>query len=184
MAIALDTTSTGTNTSGSPLTWSHTCTGRDLALIVAACNGAATATITAASYGGYPMTQITSGVTSTNDKITLWFLLSPPTGSNTVSVTFGGTAPNCNGAAISYTGVRQVLQPDASNSATAQLSANPSISVTTVKDNCWVVGIVGNTNSPTADLTSRSSFVYGNAGTIFASLQDTGSVKSLKEHKQ
>lgn len=177
--IAFDATSSGVNTASSPLTWTHTCTGRDGALVVSACNGAASPTLTSVSYGGFPMTQITAGVVSSGDIITLWILLSPPTGANTVSVAFAGTGPNCNGGATSYTGVRQVLQPDASNSISAQLSTNPTISVTTVKDNCWVVGVAGVANgTPTAALTSRAAFAYGGSGTLHANIEDTNAVKS------
>ena len=113
MAIALNVASAGTNTTTSPLTWSHTCTGSNLVLIVAVGCRAIGASISTPTYNGVSMTLLGSQRTMTASVVALYYLLNPAAGSNTISVAFGGTSANCNGGAVSWTGVKQTAQPDA-----------------------------------------------------------------------
>ena len=179
MAIALDAVSNGTATTTSPLTWSHTCTGSDLILVVGVnIYSAGTPNCSGVTYNGVSLTLIGSKRTYFSElgQISLWYLLNPVTGANTVSVSFTGTVANCDAGAVSYTGVAQSGQPDAVAGATTQTSANPSVTVTTVADNCWVVGLLGNTSGPsTANLTERYT---PNASGFEGSYQDTNAPKT------
>jgi hypothetical protein len=103
----------------------------------------------------------------------LYYLLNPATGSHTISIGFGGTSPTCNAGAVSWTGVAQSGQPDAVAGNTGS-SLNPSVTVTTSADNCWVVGVLIDSGSPTAGLTNRYT---GAVNTQYISFQDTNGVK-------
>lgn len=101
--LAIDSTEPGGtghggNNPSSPVTWNFTNNAGNL-LIVSVAVGAASGTgtqntqVNSVSYGGFAMTQVaavkydTDG-TFTHDETSMWYLVSPPTGSNTVSVSF------------------------------------------------------------------------------------------------
>jgi len=144
-SIGLDATSnSGVKSSISSYSWSHTCTGDNRLLVVGDGNYGiyvpATASVT---YNAVDLTPIGN---KKEDwvRISLFYLIAPATGSNTVAVTLSGTVDNALGGAISYTGADQSNQPDASNSASggAGSSLTATVDVTTQVDNCWVVSIV------------------------------------------
>lgn len=153
MAIAADATgSANLNvTSQTTLSWSHTCTGSNLILIVGM-NSATGVSATGITYNSVALTRI-SAVTNSN-RSELWYLLAPATGAHTVSATYG-TSDVLAGISVSYTGAQQSGVPDA---VTTQTAAVTSISkaLTTVADNCWVIDTVG-TGSDSGVLTKGAS---------------------------
>lgn len=131
MAIAFDN-----STASSSASYSHTCTGSNLILWVHV--GSFTATTSSVTYNGVSMTKAVDSGLQDGAYNTLWYLINPATGSNTVAITVSGGSL-WGSEAASYTGAKQSGQPDATNSA-YQTSAPLAVSVTTVADNCWVVG--------------------------------------------
>ena len=114
MAIAQDATSDAALTT-SPVTGSHTCTGSDRVLFVGAKGAAGYAT--SATYNGSSMTRINdvqSGVGEYN--LSLFYIIAPSTGSNTVSVSVASGSVGFTGS--SYTGADQTTQPDVSGTKT------------------------------------------------------------------
>lgn len=109
MAVAFDAvgpSSSGTGSATSPLTWTHVCGATATEIVVGATifNGS-TNVITAVTYGGQSLTLV-GFIPSDNDSaggIALYHLTNPPTGSNTVSVSFTGGG-NTNAGSISFTG--------------------------------------------------------------------------------
>jgi hypothetical protein len=115
MAVAFDAVgpgATGTISATSPLTWSHTCTGTNGALLVGVSfgqaggsSGADTNTVT---YNGVAMTRL--GAVSSNNQtdgyVELYGLIAPATGANTVSVshTTAGTVHHIVAGSVSFTG--------------------------------------------------------------------------------
>jgi hypothetical protein len=179
MAIAYDAASTGTATTTSPLTWSHTCTGSDRILFVGVnVYVFSSPECTGVTYNGVAMTLVGSRRETTFgiNEVSLWYLINPASGSNTVSVSFtGGTGVTCIAGAVSYTGVDQTSQPDAVSGGTGSMST-PTRTVTTVADKCWVIGVLGTwANDPTPDLTERCTGAIS-SGTF--SLQDTNGPKT------
>ena len=129
-----------TGTTGS---WSHTCTGSNLILVVGVTHWHSdnTAAVSGITYNSVSLTQIRTDANSGDDskKTDLWFLIAPATGSNTVAVTMNKTIGNKWGAlAVSLTGVDQSTPNDADNGASGD-STTISVSVTTVADNAWVI---------------------------------------------
>ncbi|HEY9413617.1 MAG TPA: hypothetical protein VIQ30_02555 [Pseudonocardia sp.] len=98
-----------TQSSGTSLTWSHTCTGTNLLLVVGVAIGAGTDSMTTSvTYNGVAMTsaiKVHAG-NSTSGYIQFFYLLNPATGAHTVAVTLTAAATISAGS-VSYTGVDQ-----------------------------------------------------------------------------
>lgn len=111
--------------------------------------------VTAVSYGGQALTRAVErnfddgGVAAC---ASIWYLVNPPTGSNTVSVSFAGSTTDLNVGAISLYNVAQTA-PEAT--ASNQATGNPTsitTNITTLTNNAWVVDAAhsGNTGTFTA----------------------------------
>jgi len=159
MAIALDATAVG-NAASPTVTWAHTCTGSNLILFVGI--GTDTGggdTVTGVTYNAIAMTQIDKQLYSgSTGYVYLYYLLNPATGSNNVVVSISSGVGRCD--SVSYTGVKQSAQPDASGKNTAAAVTSLTTSVTTVADNCWMISMAqADSAVPTAStgVTSRAS---------------------------
>ena len=149
-AIAHDADSnSGTGLSGSSttFTWSHTCTGSNMALVVGFYinwGNVSHRTITGITYNSVSLTPVQT-IDYTTDTAYLWlgYLKSPATGSNTIQVTISGTlgaANNAGGFATSFTGVDQSSPVDSTGAQFSQGSATSiSVNVTTANANAWIV---------------------------------------------
>jgi len=100
--IEYDNATYGGATAGSTtLSWDHTCSGSNRILLVAAMTDSSYK-VKSITYGENDLTKITEcGYTS------WWYLINPPTGSNTITVTYAGTSYGRIGMAVSYKGVNQ-----------------------------------------------------------------------------
>lgn len=148
MAIALDATS-GSSGSGTTLTFSHTCTGSNLILIVGVMNYDPAA-ITGVTYNGVAMTKIFASdvVSPSYNSMNQFYLVNPATGSNNIVVTVPGATP-IRATGASYTGVAQTSPIDGFGSAIAG-SLTPgaeSANVTVTASNCWVNAMSTNDNN-------------------------------------
>lgn len=101
MAIAVDSTSTGTNTAGTTVTVAHTCSGSDRVLIVVASaqDGVSTPS---ATYNGVSMTLVTS-INGSQMSSFMFALVAPATGANNIVVT-KGSGDEYGVMAVSFTG--------------------------------------------------------------------------------
>lgn len=91
-----------------------------------------------AFYGGVQMTLIAKGVQGGGERYAyLYYLLNPPTGANNFAVHSSGVGLDFNhGMAASYTGVYQGALDNSTTHSQGSGTSN-TISLTTVKDNCW-----------------------------------------------
>jgi hypothetical protein len=114
MAVAFDAvgpSSAGTNSVGSPLTWTHTASGSNRAVIVGISqnNNVYVAGEVTVTYGGTAMTFL--GERPTDDQPSgaaqLFGLVNPPTGAQTVSAQHSTGTYGFIGGSISFTGVDQ-----------------------------------------------------------------------------
>lgn len=162
--IALDTSTDG-GTGTTSLTFSHTCTGSNLILFVAA-DGNQTAggnVLTGITYNGVAMTQVTgSPIAKAGRWFYLFYLVGPATGAHNVVISNPGSDYTA-GSAVSYTGALQSGQPDATNTSQANGVTHNTVTVTTIKDNCWVVAASRGTANPVADSGTTIRVVMGNA---------------------
>lgn len=189
MAIALDTSAVSTDQTASPLTWTHTCTGSNLVLVVGVSltSQVSQPSATAVTYAGVAMTQVGSsnqrGAATSFIETSMWVLFAPPQGANTVSVTASlGTTPHLGGASVSYTGARQKGGADANSSATGTATGDQTLTVATVVDNCWIAAFGMNTaaSGPTiaADQTSRQTLTFASTIPALFRLEDTNAAKT------
>lgn len=175
--IAIDTTtSKDWVSSGLTHTWSHTCTGTNLVLIVCGF-GASGRTVTAATYNGIDM----NSMTKTNilgyggHYASMVALLSPSTGANNIVITFNSSG-NGSFVAGSYTGARQSSFPDcalATNAGHAINSTTITNTITTATANCWSIANICEYEAPSTtvtNVTKRDDASYG------ANLFDTNGV--------
>lgn len=156
MAVAFDAVS---NSGYSPASWSHTCSGNQRLLLVCVTGSSRPTGIT---YNGVALTKLASsaGNGTTGKTMELWYLIAPATGSNTIAVS--GSPTDYIGIAQSYTGVKQSGFPDAEHFVYDSSGAKTTHSgtVTTVANNCWLVGWAhtnGGNTSAGANTTQRSA---------------------------
>jgi len=162
MAIAFDLGTGILPTNGSTtITQAHTCTGSDLILVVQFSDNNASDIVTGITYNGVSMTrsQFYTTVGRTGRMYT-YYLINPATGSNNVVVS---TNIGVSGSVLcinSFTGAKQSGQPDAVGTNRTSGSTSSNVAVTTVADNCWLVGMswddFGNSSASTAT-TRRAS---------------------------
>ena len=200
MAIAFDAFSNGVNfTESSPLTWSHTCTGSDLLLIVGTIGGDAADTVSGVTYNSVAMTKIAVKLVPENRYLTLWYLLDPDTGSNTVSVT--SSPAGAAGRSTSYTGVSAIdlnTTNDVGGDTTLTTTLNPVVTNgwTILTAKATVATLAAGTGSTVRTVVTEQfalfdsnaavsgsvsmtvTFGSGNAGTVMASFSPTAAAVS------
>lgn len=182
MALAFDAVSSAEDSNVSSLSWSHTCTGSDLALNVGGVARDATAgdaVISGITYNGVALTNI--DVAGTTRRSEMWELKNPATGSNTVTITYTGTCERVGGSAISHTGADQSTQPDASNTNTGN-DDTPTVDVTTIADDTIVVDCVFFNNvgaSVGADQTQRTNLTIDVDRSILMSTEPKATAGSV-----
>ena len=99
------------------------------------------------TYGAQSLTKIVQTVTSnsTYECSSLWYLLAPTVGTNTITVTYQTAMATMSAGAVGLYNVKQAA-PDASNSSFSTSGAT-STSVTTQSANSWVVDVFGSTQA-------------------------------------
>lgn len=159
MAIAYDNSSKAFAGNGSGYTnWTHTCTGTNLILLVGIMEGHNTLGVTGITYNGVALTKISNFSQGSSDTVSLWYLINPTTGTNTIAVTGTNTSSSIYNSAISYTGVKQSGQPDSFNSGST--TGTPLvISTTTIANNTWVVGMWGASDGGSGGITAGTNVV-------------------------
>lgn len=161
MAIALDSAlGTTTRTTGTSKTQAfNNVAGTYLVAGVTVSN--ISDAITSVTYAGASMTRMVAA-SNTGNSAVLYALASPATGSNNIVITLSASRDIDMGAA-SYTGTSLTGQPDATTTATVSSGTSITETLTTLADNCWVVGTCGNQRGMTASTgcTLRSGVVGG-----------------------
>lgn len=141
---------------------SHTVSGTSRIIFLGICfSGGGTPQATP-TYAGVNMTLIGSQAVGGNN-LYLYYLLSPTLGTNNLEVNGIGQG-NFGMHGISYTGVKQSGQPDATTSSANGFNSNSySLTTTTVADNCWItmlaMGASGSNNAMNAgtNFTTRAT---------------------------
>ena len=149
-AITFDAASSAKVSSSSSLSWSHTCSGSERLLVVGTNSGDLSPgdrPVSSITYNSVNLTKVRSD-DSGNGRSEIWYLVNPASGVNTIQVNYAGTNVNVQAGAVSLNGVDQSSPLDAHNGATGS-SSSPSVSVTTIADNAWVLDALLVDNSPT-----------------------------------
>lgn len=173
MAIAFDSTTGVAIGATNPQVWSHTCTGSNRILFVAVYKGVS-GTISGVTYNGVAMTKIIP-LTVVLQEVSLWYLIAPTTGSNTVSVTGSGTA-QIGGCSSSYTGVNQYGQPDDFTTHIVSVTPTNTTLLTSDEDSCWfVIGAFDNFSGLSA---GTGSTLRTNISSSTLGIYDSNSAKT------
>ncbi len=110
---------------------------------------------TALTYGGVPMTNIDKSTWDGSFIVETWYLLNPPTGSNSLSAT---TCSGTNFNSRSYKGAAQFSQPD-SHKITSGTSATPAGIINIISSGAWATvdgeSSVGKTFTSLVNWTAR-----------------------------
>jgi hypothetical protein len=137
-AIAVDTTSEGFQSSGTSLTFAHTLTGSDTAIVVSIFGYAGGDAISGATWNGSAMTQIGKRAADASGYQYLYGMATADTGTHNIVLSYGSTV-QIFATAASYTGVSQSAPfPDTANANSASASSF-SPTVTTSVDQSWVI---------------------------------------------
>lgn len=135
--IAFDAASSNSGNTNS-LSWLHTVSGAKRILIVGVSIRDTNMTVGGITYGGAPLTFIDAQNNGTNCRVELWMRVAPATGANNVIVTLSGST-RVVGGAVSFTNVDQASPIDAGPTFAVGNSTAPSVAVTIVTDNAWVM---------------------------------------------
>lgn len=164
MAIARDAHSNaiGDTSAVTSVTWTHTCSGSNRILFVAAYAESGN-TVTGITYSGVSMT-LAKSVNLGGLTVYIYVLVAPATGANGVVIHYSGTSGLKFGMAASYTGANQTGQPDASNSSAHTPSTSESLSLTTIANNAWIFGLFVDDNAGTFSGTGAFSVLYQGTG--------------------
>lgn len=141
MAFALDSSVSGASaTPGSSLTWSHTCSGSDRILFVAAATNEADNTdyVTGVTYNGVAMTRVDTFRSPGQGGLVMYMLVNPATGANNVVVSLSASK-NVYGASSSYTQAVQSGQPDSTNGNAADPTTSLTVNTTVVLPGSWLI---------------------------------------------
>lgn len=178
MAIAFDSASnSGAQTTATTYNWTHTCTGSSLILVVSiGQRTTAGNTVSGVTFNTVALTQAV-GHNNGSRRGDIWYLLNPATGAHSIAVTLSAAPTTSMAAAVSLTGVDQVTGLDATNTA-GTTSATPTVAVTTVADNCWVVdcpeGGIAGTTSLTASGSQANSTAINQTNGFFGGISTQG----------
>lgn len=94
--------------------------------------------------------------TGNTDSVYHLYVLSPPTGTQTISLSFGSSLAISRAVAGCYTGINQTGQPDATGTNVANANADFSVSVTTIANNSWVIGSIFQNDGTLSALTGST----------------------------
>jgi hypothetical protein len=179
--VAYDNTTTGSVLGNTTVSFSHTCSGTNRALMVFVGWASSTQYSISVSYNGIGMaTEITEIIYNSYLRFAAFSLINPTSGSNTLTVTLGGTCDQILVTAISFTNVNQNDCVEASSYASGYLDNPPTteseVNVTTitdggmVADSCIYQGTSTTTLTVGADQTQRANFkIESGSSIIFAS---------------
>lgn len=178
--------SAGTVGNVSSFTWAHVMGAGVHGLLVCAVRvdssfGSGTVTISSVTYNSSSLTQqqAVNASPSTSPPFTsswIGYLVSPTTGSNTVSVTLSGTpgaTSKIGAGCVSFTGVSQSTPVDSAGTSSTGTTGSPTLNVTTVSTNAWVVDMlsVGGVTTPTPTSPQVSSVAWTQATSFAMSYQ-------------
>lgn len=150
MALAFDAASSGNAALTTSISWSHTASGSNRIVIVGINFNAAVTSISV-TYGGNAMTLI-----RTDSNVTLWQLIAPPTGSQTVAASWT-TSVFAEGGAVSLTGAAQTSPVGTTGTTTAASTTSVSLAISTATANSFVVSFAGTDNALYASVSATGT---------------------------
>lgn len=140
MAIAFDTSSFNSWTTGTSHTLSHTCSGYDRLLVVTLYINSNSDRITNVTYNSISMSRINFINNWSSEWIYMYYLLNPSTGTNNIVATTSSSTTVIM-QNTSYNEVSQTWQPNISWVSWYATRTTTETFLTTTIDNCWTIWI-------------------------------------------
>jgi len=136
--IAYDSVGSGNNGDGTQnITWTHVIgSGTNRFMVIGISIRTVTVSVLNVAVDGQMATFLRSDVQGTQVKGEIWYLISPNSGSKTVTVNLSGIS-KASGGSVSYTGVAQTSPLD-NHRAVLYAGDSPSISLTTTVASDWI----------------------------------------------
>jgi hypothetical protein len=186
--IGFDTATTDATFDATTITISHTITGSDVGLLVCVWTFKSGSDVAISSITWKTSENLAQEVENfglvggQRRRVEIWSLAAPSTGTGDVVITFAAEMENTWTHVLSFTGTDQTDLVGASNGASGS-STTPSVSVTTTRDNSWVVDLVAVRDSSTITVdgsqTERSAIAGGNPSKISSELKVTAGSVSM-----
>jgi len=150
MAISFDAGSGAiAGQSGTTLSWTHVTSASATIMFAGFMSNGATGSLTdpsSVTYNSVAMTLINKQDSPTPaNRVWLYYLVNPASGSHSVSVTWAASQDNTTGGSGTYIGAATTGVPDSSHQDSSTASATFTPSTTVVASNCWIVGIYRST---------------------------------------
>ena len=180
MAIAIDSTGVANSTTASSTTRTvafNNVAGTFLAVGITRFRNVTTNSVT---YNGVAMTKAVDSIEASSNRAELWYLASPATGSNNIVVTFSAATDDALViGSISYTGVDNASPIGATASqAGATTSTAPSINITTLNNNSYIMDAMYKNSTATETATAPQTEVWGQVD-AYGTEGGAGSYKSF-----
>lgn len=177
MAVAYDNSSNSGSLTGSSTSFSHTTSGSGRLLLVGVYQQSGS--VSSITYNGVALTSLATTSLFGAIRMTVYYLLAPASGSNTVAVTLSGST-NFGVIAESFTGAGGV---GTAVTSTSLSGTTRSVSVTTAYSNSIVADFIG-VNADTAitvgsGQTQRQGFTVVSSDTFRASTEVDGTPSSV-----
>lgn len=153
-----------TTATGTGLSWSHTCAGSDRYLVVGVSIFTPSVTVSALDYNGDAMTYL-GDTTGGGNRVEIWGLIAPDTGTHNVNLTLSGAADYV-GAASSWNNVNQITATEGmtGNGGIEFGTGSASVDVTTAADGDFVVDMVIVGGDSTISVGSGQTSVHNSGG--------------------
>jgi len=169
-AIAYDNSVQDTFYTGSPtstLSWSHTCTGSNLLLLVSFISSNTIYAPATFTYNSTSTTNITGNMDGNGYVYQMDYLIAPSTGSNTVAASLH-SSEFVVGISTSYSGVSQSSPIDSYNTGTINGNKVLTVNTTVVHSNCWLVGFSETQISSSSSDTESTNVTNRQTGNLFS----------------
>ena len=179
MAIAFNAaTNPGLNTNN----FSHTCSSGSNRLLIVGLFMDSSDGGPSVTYNSVAMTKVATSANNVDRAISLFYLLAPATGANTVTVSWVSAPGNYHLVAADYTGVQQSAQPDGFATTTPDGTTSMTATVTVTASNCWMVAVGRDNSGGTVTYTAPGSMgarLTTGSGLSFADSAGTISTGSI-----
>lgn len=177
MALAFDAVSNAHGNGTGPFTFAHSCSGSDRLLLVLIAHYYLDDVVSGVTYNGDALTAVPNGEDNNGQfNITLYYMVAPDTGSNTVSVSTTGSVYDIGMIAMSFTGADQSTPLGTAVTATGS-STTPSVNISSASGEIVVDGLIivhSGTLTVGADQTQRVNTNTANAFIKYASSTESG----------
>ena len=160
-SIAFDAASSATLSGPGTLSWSHTvAAGSDRCLVIGYSDYGWITNATNVTYNAVAATSVSTATNGNGPVASLWRLVAPDTGANTVSMDVTSQVTS-SGGAVSYTGVDQTTPFGTAATATGA-STTPSVVVSSASGELVVDALSSGGNTPTAGAGQTSRIALAN----------------------